>query len=238
MKKIISAIVITICVISSAKAAQKYQINKYDIVSGNISREEPNKIMVEGDRVKEIMGANEELYEIKTDSITGQVYIRVKDKDIKNIFLSLITENGKSQDLKLRIKEKISGQSIIIEVPKSEEVKLKGAKHRVHEEIGMVVEGVMSDKEVRNLASKTMACNDKKVGKRESKSKYETELLKELNIEGYKVEVWEIMNCQDEELNLKGKERNFSDKETRAVVIEKPVLVNKRSLSKIYIIKN
>ena len=226
MKKIIVAIIIVTGIMSSAKAAQKYRINKYDVMSGNISREEPNKIMIEGDRVKEIMGVNEELYEIKTDSITGQVYIRVKDNDIKNIFLSLITENGKSQDLKLRIKEKISGQSIIIEVPKSEEVKLKGAKHRVHEEISMVVEGVISDKEVRKLASKTMTCNEKKVGK------------KELNIEGYKVEVWEIMNCQDEVLNLKGKERNFSDKETRAVVIEKPVLVNKRSLSKIYIIKN
>jgi len=117
---------------------QKYKLDGEHRIEGIISKEEQNRIMIEGDRISEVIGLGEE-FVVETEETKGQVFLKVQEQVTSPAIFSVITEDGKVQDFKLSVDAKVEGQVIVV---KSEDVELKGSKHLIHEEVVEVIKHV------------------------------------------------------------------------------------------------
>jgi len=97
---------------SSCLALQTYPLIDQQRTDVIISRDSHTRIAVHDDRIQQIFGA-EGLFEIQSDDEQGQIFLRpIHSGFDKPISITIITENGLTQDIKLTGK-KIESQSIL-----------------------------------------------------------------------------------------------------------------------------
>jgi hypothetical protein len=220
-KKIISIFLIALVgleiLATEAKAEQKFKYNQEVRYEGYISGKEPNRVMIEGDRVKEIIGVDSEYYDVTSDVNTGQVFIRAEKGVKEPLFMTLITEKGRTQDFKLIAKTDTKGQIIVAEMPRSEKILLKGAKHEMHEAVVEIITN-LDRAELKNQGE--LECGNRDDGVKSG-------LIKEEQIGEYEIDVWGIKNCGMKQVNLL--EKSFADSRTIAVAIEDGELAANKS---------
>jgi type-F conjugative transfer system secretin TraK len=114
------------------RALQIYPLVDHQKTEFEISQTELNRIAVSGDRIQQVFGA-EGLFDVQTDDEGGQIFLRLNRGESKPITVTLITEEGLTQDLKL-IPQAIESQSILfkpyVKEPESHsaEKKIKNTK--------------------------------------------------------------------------------------------------------------
>lgn len=96
---------------SPLRALQTYPLVDHQKTEIEISQTELNRIAVSGDRIQQVFGA-EGLFDVQTDDEGGQVFLKLNRRESKPITVTLITEEGLTQDLKL-IPQAIDSQSIL-----------------------------------------------------------------------------------------------------------------------------
>ncbi|CAL7960210.1 conserved exported hypothetical protein [Alphaproteobacteria bacterium] len=193
MKKLFLLVFLIMGLTSKAYAAQKYKLNSETRVEASISSNEKNRIVIENDRISEVIGLSED-YVIETEDTQGQIFIKAQDNAKNPAIFSVITEKGKTQDFKLNIAPKAEGQVIIV---KDENIELQsgkilGLKHIKHEEaIELIKQVLNSHDELKqdyftsgSLGLKPLVV--KKSGK-------------------YQVEVWSVKNQSNQNLQLNEK---------------------------------
>lgn len=89
-----------VCPLSPGKTALLHPLNDLKVIEVPISQTDLTRITVEEDRIKHVFGVRGD-YEMEVDETMGQVFIRPLEHSLKPISLTLTTEGGHTQDLRL-----------------------------------------------------------------------------------------------------------------------------------------
>jgi type-F conjugative transfer system secretin TraK len=116
-KKLISLLTITaLGKPASLMALQTYPLVDHQKTELTISKTELNRIAISGDRIQQVFGA-EGLFDVQTDDEGGQIFLKLNQGfgalESKSMTITLITEDGLTQDLKL-VPQAIDSQSILL----------------------------------------------------------------------------------------------------------------------------
>jgi type-F conjugative transfer system secretin TraK len=85
-----------------ASTSQVIEMNATKRLEASISKDNLNRVAVTNDRITQVFG-DEEAYVIQVDENSGQVFIKPSELNgAKPISLTLITENGHTQDITLK----------------------------------------------------------------------------------------------------------------------------------------
>src|SRR3990167_965830 len=85
--------------LSAVKAALIQTLDESRVIEVPISKEDLTRITVQEDRIRNVFGVTGE-YVLETDEDQGQIFIRPTDLE-KPFSLTLTTEKGRTQDLRL-----------------------------------------------------------------------------------------------------------------------------------------
>jgi len=95
-------------------ALQTYPMVNHEKTEVIISKEQPNRIAMKGDRIAQIFGA-QGAFEVETDEETGQIFVKLlKSAAGKPLTLTLISEAGLTHDLTL-LPQAVGFQSILLD---------------------------------------------------------------------------------------------------------------------------
>ncbi|OJW46982.1 MAG: hypothetical protein BGO67_09810 [Alphaproteobacteria bacterium 41-28] len=99
---------------NTVHAALLYPLNDLKAIEAPISREELTRIIVKNDRILNVFGLGNE-YVLEADEAQGQVFIRPRySNNSKPIHLTLTTEHGHTQDLRLTPQDQVP-EALILE---------------------------------------------------------------------------------------------------------------------------
>ncbi len=91
---------------SSGAASQTITMNPEKRLKAAISCDSMNRLAVSGDRITQIFGDND-AYEVQTEESTGQLFLKpTSENGKKPLSVTLITENGVTQDMVLQPEER------------------------------------------------------------------------------------------------------------------------------------
>jgi hypothetical protein len=205
---LIMMLLVAFGICKEAKAGtQKYYLEESKRIEGYMSKNEANRVRVEGDRIVEVIGLGEE-FGLESDDKLGQIFIKLLDTNSgKKAVFTIVTEKGKTQDVSLKLK-KGEGEFVLIRQKEEEKAieKLMESKHVRHDEIVNMI------KYVRGASLK---------GKGKgylSKSGLEIKFRGDRSIRKYRVEVWSLV------YKGKGKkilfEKQFANEDVAAIMLE------------------
>src|SRR3989338_8340081 len=101
--------------LSAVKAALIQTLDESRVIEVPISKEDLTRITVQEDRIRNVFGVTGE-YVLETDEDQGQVFIRLPNSSeisLKPISLTLTTEKGRTQDLRLIPKDQAAEALIL-----------------------------------------------------------------------------------------------------------------------------
>ena len=101
------------CLISETQAALIHPLNDLKVIEVPISQAGLTRITVKGDRISNVFGMRGE-YDMEPDEDQGQVFIRPIEPALSPISLTLTTEGGYTQDLRL-VPKKQAPEAIILQ---------------------------------------------------------------------------------------------------------------------------
>ena len=101
---------------SASALTQEYLSNNRKRLEITISNSGINRIEVEKDRILKVVGSQED-YNIEGDSAKGFIFISTALDSGEEMPITIITENGLTQDLNLIVKNKIAPVTIILKSP-------------------------------------------------------------------------------------------------------------------------
>ncbi|RZI47502.1 hypothetical protein EDM53_01595 [Rickettsiales endosymbiont of Peranema trichophorum] len=179
---------IVICDSIALASTQEYQLNETRRIHGYIGRSESNRIKVEGDRIVEVIGLDDD-FALESDSKLGQIFIKPMVDSATKATFTVITERGKTQDFSLVIKPSIDGQVILLKSDVSIDVGYIGNKHGVHDEIISIIKVGLDYKS--DAKQKAYIENG-----------LEMLLLTQRRIRHHTLEVWTIKNVDDKSVML------------------------------------
>lgn len=106
---------------TTAHGALLHPFNDLKVIEAEVSRQGLTRITVQDDRILSVFGVTGE-YVLETDENQGQIFIRPMEMSSLNpISLTLTTEKGRTQDLRLVPKEK-APEAIILQAEESSEI--------------------------------------------------------------------------------------------------------------------
>lgn len=209
LKKLTSVVTIAVCIMgygNNSNALQKFSFNERERIEGVLSKTELNRIKIEGDRIKEIIGLSKN-YHADGEGKNGQIFIKASIETVEPAIFSIITEKGKTQDFKLLPTSK-KGEVIIVETAKTNgNSTTVGIKHKNHSEILDAIK----------KASFEPRATEALEGKESAGIK--AWLLAVKQSHGYFVEVWNITNLSNDSIEIDEKE--FQGKHTVAIALER-----------------
>ena len=210
MSKKLSAIMgIFVCIMgygSNANALQKFSFNEGERIEGVISKNELNRLRIEGDRIKEIIGLSKN-YHAEGEGKNGQIFIKASIETNEPAIFSIITEKGKTQDFKLLPKSK-KGEVIIVETMKAiGNSTTVGVKHKNH---GEILEAI---KQASIAPRPNIALQETEL------EGVKASLLVMKQSHGYLVEVWSVTNVSKDSIEID--EKDFEFKGRQAIALEK-----------------
>jgi len=113
--------------LSTAKAALIQTLDESRVIEVPISKEDLTRITVQEDRIRNVFGVTGE-YVLETDEDQGQVFIRLPNSSeisLKPISLTLTTEKGRTQDLRLIPKDQAAEALILKPLEENQKGTLK-----------------------------------------------------------------------------------------------------------------
>lgn len=209
--------------------AQKYLFDEEKHIEGFISAREMNRIKVQGERISEVVGLDSN-FVLESDEVNGQIFIKAANDEVHapKAEFSIVTESGKTQDLRLTVKPNISGQILLIEHNQQNLGntlgQLTGAKNIQHEEIILLI---------RQAYDLPTTSSTKKVYFKQHNIEFAS--LNQLSSGKYQVQVWEIKNTGTKPLELSEKQFLLHTKKTMAVAIQNRFLLS-GEVSKIFMV--
>lgn len=126
-----------LCTLSSGKAAFIYPLNDLKVIEVPISQSGLTRITVKGDRIANVFGISGE-YVMEPDEAQGQVFIRPLESALNPISITLTTEGGHTQDLRLVPKNQAPEALILKAEDESKnagEVKKNGSRSALNDNI-------------------------------------------------------------------------------------------------------
>lgn len=118
------------CLVScSAQASQIQVMDEERELTVLMSISELNRILVEQDRISDVFTHSSSL-QVLPDERLGQIFIKVNQPPKKGVRLTLTTEEGRIQDLRLQGQE-ISGQTLILKERHEPYAELKQYDERI-----------------------------------------------------------------------------------------------------------
>jgi len=106
--------------LSTAKAALIQTLDESRVIEVPISKEDLTRITVQEDRIRNVFGVTGE-YVLETDEDQGQIFIRPTDLE-KPFSLTLTTEKGRTQDLRLIPKDQ-APEALVLKIAEVNEEK-------------------------------------------------------------------------------------------------------------------
>jgi hypothetical protein len=206
--------------------AQKYLFDEEKHIEGFISANEMNRIKIQGERISEVVGLDGD-FVLESDEVNGQIFIKVAGNatEATRAEFSIVTESGKTQDFRLRVRANINGQILLIEhSQQNAEValsQLTGAKNIKHEEIIFLIRRAY-DLPTTLQKNKSYKTNNMEIA-----------LAGQITSGKYMVQIWEIKNISSKPLELREKQFVVSSEKVMGVAIQNRILLS-GEVSKIF----
>ena len=200
--------------------AKEYKIDENKRLEIAISASEQNRIKIVGDRIAEVVGMNGE-YLLESEERQGQIFIKAQT-GAQDLSFTIISEGGLNQDIKVKPKEGLPGQIIILKGEEKNE-KLIGTKHARHEDIAIILKE-MSQRNI-DRKSQWQDRGDLKVRK---------VLTKRTGI--YEVEIWELHNSSFKK-SIKLSEKQFNTEGNIAAIMLEDLAIDPKDITKLYKVK-
>ena len=127
----IKPILLSIVMACPGEALQTYKLIDQHKTSIVIAQHQQTRIAVEDDRIQQIFGAEGQL-DVQSDEDRGQIFLKPILAGTSPLFLTIVTENGLTQDLKL-VPQDIEAQSIVFKPAVLEEKQSPVKKSRSSE---------------------------------------------------------------------------------------------------------
>lgn len=119
-----------VCALSSGKAAIIHPLNDCKVIEVPISQTGLTRITVQEDRISNVFGMRGE-YEMEADEVSGHVFIRPQDHILHSISITLITEEGHTQDLRL-IPQHKAPDALILQRPHPDKIQTSSGQFIPH----------------------------------------------------------------------------------------------------------
>ncbi len=101
------------CTTTPCMALQIYPLVDQQRSVATISKDQQNRIAVQGDRIQQIFGTDG-VFDVQSDEEGGQIFLKLLYiGSSKAVTVTIVTESGLTQDLKLIAKD-IESQSILL----------------------------------------------------------------------------------------------------------------------------
>lgn len=182
------------CSIGSC-ATQTLILSEGKRLEATISPDVMNRITVVNDRITNIFG-DEGTFVTQTDDQTGQVFIKpTVENGAKPISLTIITENGVTQDFSLNPIDS-AASTILLKNTKSTQSNNPGANYEYlfssNNNINLPASKDQYIQIMKQAASGELSLNNKSVPNRKQVQGYKTSLLKTYQSGSYLVSVWMV----------------------------------------------
>ncbi len=138
-------------------AHQVLKLDSSKRIVAKIGKDSMNRISIENDRIFQVFG-DAECYEIQTEERTGQIFIKpTQENGTKPLSMTLITENGMTQDLKL-IPSFDTASSLVLQ---GEKIPVKNSSLTPQENLMKSIKLVATEKAIL-IHEKTISHDEKK----------------------------------------------------------------------------
>jgi hypothetical protein len=213
----------------SASAAQLFDASNQEKIEANISKTDQNRITTTNDRIAQVYATNDKFhYDI--DETQGQIFIKPKSLSNESFTISIVTEKGKTIDLKL-IPDDIEAETILINLlddPFPEEVEFINDEEEF--ELAAIINSALIAKDIDGFVKVELTSQDPD---KELKGFYETLKYKDNK---RTVRVYSYKNLKSHKDTISEKQF-YLDKKVQAVLIDKRVL-EPNEITKIVIVEN
>lgn len=123
MKKILFLTVLGCVYSMNIFAATYYEINTKSPLFCHLSSKFQNRIMIENGRIKKVVSTDSERLSIQIEDITGQAFLYLRDPNIDEISISIVSDTGVIQDIHVNFIDRMA-EVIILEYPEKEICKI------------------------------------------------------------------------------------------------------------------
>ena len=147
MRLLIPLLLLGCLQLKSVAASQTIIMNPDKRLQAKISCDSMNRLAVTNDRITQVFGDND-AYEVQTEENTGQVFLKsTAENGKKPLSITLVTENGLTQDITLQPEER-EATTVILKNPSGAETMIDatgglGALPSPHPSLRQAVQGGM-----------------------------------------------------------------------------------------------
>lgn len=221
--KIIGAFLGGIIVTSHANQIVPMADNKR--IEASISSETMNRIAVANDRITQIFG-DEGAFESQNDETTGQIFLKpTAENGKKNLSVTLITEQGVTQDLTLKPTDKSAATLILKPEKKKEETPLPEKGGAYQDQILMLL---------KQAASNHLPVKEGETQNREAPEGYHLTYQQSYDAGSFRIDLFDVENRTDTAIEIQ--EKAFYKMGDLAISAAVPILP-KDGKTKLYIVR-
>jgi type-F conjugative transfer system secretin TraK len=205
---------------------QIYPLVDHQKTELEISQTELNRIAVSGDRIQQVFGA-EGLFDVQTDDEGGQIFLKLNSgihiPNSKSITVTLITEDGLTQDLKL-IPHAIDSQSILFKpsVKGPESLLAEKTTESMESSVLALMKAMVRNEEIGGFTKTACEGSSSMTPKAEALENIEIDCLSTYLGERLQGRRYSLINQGTTPVHLK--EEDFAGPEDLALTLAKPTL--------------
>jgi len=225
---------------SSLEAATLHVLDEMNTLSIPISQEGMTRMAVKGDRIAGIYGITGE-YTLEADEELGQVFLRPNLTNAQNaISLTLTTEGGVTQDLKLVLKD-MTPEAIVLQKPQqtSLDPSLQQTRGKPLEREGALASSSITREEVilllESLREGLIPSGYQSIAVDLRQQEESSLLIKEVKSTKLQGLVFEVENTSSEPLQLE--EASFGDHPKTLAVALKNKILNPGERTEVYVVR-
>lgn len=208
------------------RALQTYPLVDHQKTELEISKTELNRIAVSGDRIQQVFGA-EGLFDVQTDDEGGQIFLKLNSgihiPNSKSITVTLITEDGLTQDLKLT-PQTIDSQSILFKpsIKGPEPLLAEKATENIESSVLALMKAMVRNEELDGFTKTTCEDSSSMIPKSEALENVEIGCLSTYLGERLQGKRYSLINQGTTPVHLK--EEDFAGPEDLALTLAKSTL--------------
>ena len=221
----IKAVLLSCVMATPCFALQTYKLVDQHTTQATISKKQHTRIAVEDDRIQQIFGADGQ-FDVESDEERGQIFLKPLSEGSKAISITIVTEGGLTQDLRL-IPKSVEAQSILLKPAASNDVTVIEKKSR-SAELSDLMEAMMSGRTLETYNKTPLKQADRKLSKN-----YELKPVSVYRGDTFTGRVYTLLNLHKHPVKLK--ESQLFGMRDVAISIESKTLSPKQ-LTRVFII--
>lgn len=132
---LVKNLALSFALITTAQAAIEHPLNEFKVIEAPISKQGLTRIAIKEDRIFNVFGITGE-YILEADEDQGQIFIRPSEFNNKPINLTLTTEGGHTQDLRLIPQDK-NPEAIILKMEDKNQKRIENKPYNLLRRDGM-----------------------------------------------------------------------------------------------------